>query len=229
MAGPTVSNTNTQANQVFDDGGNLKGETSDKSLFATSLGAGDFVQNGGTSKQISDSNSLLIFVTISLFSAIFIFKKQLAYSIKKPYAVGTTSPNYLADAQKQIIFAVDQKTDGTVVLYFQGKEHKVSKPELDSESDQFIDRLMELVRPDIKEIDYDNLRDEKIRFSAPLSKLVTRLGFVGVKRDLFFPRTSKNRVLFRRYVTQQDLASMGLTTNQILNEFIDFQRPVLPQ
>jgi hypothetical protein len=78
---------------------------------------------------------------------------------------------------------------------------------------------MKLAAPGVKEIDYDTLGDEEVRFNASLSKLVTRLGFVGIKRDLFFPRTSKNRVLFRRYITQEDLTSMNLTADQILNEF----------
>jgi hypothetical protein len=79
---------------------------------------------------------------------------------------------------------------------------------------------MGLVTPDVKEIDYDAIKDREIRLSAPLSKLVTRLGFVGIKRDLFFPRTSKNRVLFRRYLTQKDLTSMNLSIGQISGEFL---------
>jgi hypothetical protein len=83
---------------------------------------------------------------------------------------------------------------------------------------------MGMVASGVKEIDYDTFKDEEIRFSAPLSKLVTRLGFVGIKRDLFFPRTSKNRVLFRRYLTEEDLISMNLTTEQIANEFLSFSQ-----
>jgi hypothetical protein len=113
---------------------------------------------------------------------------------------------------------VDQKMDGTVVLYSQGKEYKLCKPELDSESDQFIERLMELAHPDQKEIDYDKGYDQNVRLTTPLSKLVTRLGFVGVKRNLFFPRTSKNKVLFRRYITKQDLDAMKLNISQVSKE-----------
>ena len=101
------------------------------------------------------------------------------------------------------------------------EEYKVSKPELNSESDQFIERLLGFATEDVKEINYDILKDKKIRVNAPLSKLVTRLGFVGLKRDLFFPRTSKNRVLFRRYITREDLDSMGLTTDKISNQLIN--------
>ena len=77
---------------------------------------------------------------------------------------------------------------------------------------------MEMTKPDVKEIDYVALNDEKIELTTPLSRLVTRLGFVGVKRDLFFPRTSKDRVFFRKYVTSQDLEDMDLTTDQILED-----------
>jgi hypothetical protein len=80
---------------------------------------------------------------------------------------------------------------------------------------------MGLVRDNVKEIDYDSYNDTEIRLNAPLSKLVTRLGFVGIKRDLFFPRTSKNRVLFRKYLTEKDLTSMNLTTEQISSEFLN--------
>jgi hypothetical protein len=155
-------------------------------------------QSSSPIQQIVDPNILLVFFALGLLIIPFIYKRQ--------------SPKPLSD---QKILEVNQKADGTVVLCFQGQEYKVSKPELDSESDQFIERLMELVGPDVKEIDYDTSADEGISLSAPLSKLVTRLGFVGLKRDLFFPRTSKNRVLFRRYLTSKDLASMDLHPGQI--------------
>jgi hypothetical protein len=164
----------------------------------------------------------LAIFALSLLSLLFVFKNKLAYSPKKPSsALGIDPHNFISDVEEKKVLEVDQKTDGTVVLYFQGKEYKICKPELDSESDQFIERLMGLVRPGVKEIDYDTFNDDEIRLSAPLSKLVTRLGFVGIKRDLFFPRTSKNRVLFRRYVTEQDLISMNLTTAQISSEFLN--------
>ena len=77
---------------------------------------------------------------------------------------------------------------------------------------------MELSRFEQKELEYDSQKDGKSKFTTPLSRLVTRLGFVGIKRDLFFPRTSKQMVLFRKYVTRLDLADMNLTTNQVLQE-----------
>jgi len=134
-------------------------------------------------------------------------------------AAAATVHNLPDDIERKKVLEINQKADGTVALCFQGKEYKLCKPDLDSESDQFIERLMKLAVPGVKEIDYDTLGDEEVRFNASLSKLVTRLGFVGIKRNLFFPRTSKNRVLFRRYITQDDLTSMNLTANQILNEF----------
>ena len=154
-----------------------------------------------------------------LFALVPLGLLPLAFVIKKP------SKKMLSDAptsyQEQKVFEVNQKADGAVVLSFQGQEYKVSKPELDSESDQLIERLMELATPDVKEIDYATFEDGKISLSTPLSRLVTRLGFVGIKRDLFFPRTSKNRVLFRRYLTQTDLTAMNLTPSQISSDLFN--------
>jgi hypothetical protein len=220
-ANPEGSNTNS----VFDNGGNIKGKTTGTNLLATSLGVNGIMQNDGTIKQVINLNTPLAILTLGLFSLVFVFKKRLpAYSTKKPAnnALVIDPNNFINDNEEDKILEVDQKTDGTVVLYFQGKEYKVCKPELDSESDQFIERLMGMITPGVKEIDYDSFNDQQIRLSAPLSKLVTRLGFVGIKRDLFFPRTSKNRVLFRRYLTQNDLTSMNLTTEQISSEFLSF-------
>lgn len=200
---------------VFDDNGNIKGETSAKDLLTTTLGTTGILQNEKPVRQTINSNILLAFLTLGLLSVIFAFKKQPAYSLEKSKGSPTLSPNFANDAQKQRILEIDQKTDGSVVLYFQGKEYKISKPELNSESDQFIERLLDFAPENVKEISYDIIKDEKIRLNAPLSKLVTRLGFVGLKRDLFFPRTSKNSVLFRRFITRQDLISMGLTPDQI--------------
>jgi hypothetical protein len=165
-------------------------------------------------------NLLLAILTLGSLSIHFIFKKQPVYPTKNTQDISEiVSSNSLIGSEEQKILEVNQKTDGTVVLCFQGQEYKVSKPELDSESDQFIERLMGLVAPDVKEIDYDAMSDGEIRLSAPLSKIVTRLGFVGIKRDLFFPRTSKNKVLFRKYLTREDLASMNLSPDQIKSEF----------
>jgi hypothetical protein len=220
----TTSNKNTtNNNSVFDNNGNIKGtkgETTSANLLATALGATALAQDENPLRPNADQNILLGFFGISLVLLFFVLKKQMAYSAQKTKALGIDPHNFINDTEEQKVLQVDQKTDGTVVLCLQGKEYKVSKPELDSESDQFIERLMGLVQEDVKEIDYDALSDSTIRLSAPLSKLVTRLGFVGIKRDLFFPRTSKNRVLFRRYLTEQDLISMNLTADQISREFL---------
>jgi len=222
---PTTNQDDTTSNSVFDNGGNIKGKTTNVDILATSLGVNGMMQNNGSIKQVIDLNIPLAILTLSLLSLLFIFKKQLAFPMRKQNsALGIDPHNFISDVDEPRVLEVDQKTDGTVVLYFQGKEYKVCKPELDSESDQFIERLMGLVQENIKEIDYDSFKDNEIRLSAPLSKLVTRLGFVGIKRDLFFPRTSKNRVLFRRYLTKQDLISMNLTTEQISSEFLNFSQ-----
>ena len=167
-------------------------------------------------------NIILTVLSVGLFSALFVFRKNHAFVTKKPVAADFEPNLLIKNTDDRKVIEIDQKTDGAVTMYFQGKEFKISKPELDSESDQFISRLMELVLPGVKEIDYDIQSDEKMKVSAPLSKLVTRLGFVGIKRDLFFPRTSKTKVLFRKYITEQDLVSMKLSENQILNEFLEF-------
>jgi hypothetical protein len=142
-------------------------------------------------------------------------KSHFAYQPKVQNLVTVSVPVYTEPILTSKLLELNQKTDGTVVLNFKGMEYKISKPEFNSESDQFIERLMEISKDNIKEFNYDILRDEKLKLDAPLSKLVTRLGFVGIKRELFFPRTSKTRVLFRRYITLSDLASIGLTAEQV--------------
>ena len=132
-----------------------------------------------------------------------------------------TYPTISATPVIQKVLEVDQKTDGTVVLLFQEKEYKISKPEMNSESDQFIETLMSLATPTIKEIEYDMATAGNRNITTPLSRLVTRLGFVGMKRDLFFPRTSKNSVIFRRFLTEKDLADMNITTKQLLSELTE--------
>ena len=74
---------------------------------------------------------------------------------------------------------------------------------------------MQLTNSGEKEIEYDALSDLELSTNTPLSKIVTRLGFVGLKRDLFFPRTSKSRVHFRKYLTLDDLFSMNLTIEDL--------------
>lgn len=143
-----------------------------------------------------------------------IFSVGVWFALRKPkYHATPIALNPSKPAQK--VFEVDQKMDGTVVVYFQGNEYKISKPELDSDSDRLIEKLFALFQPGMKELEYDNAMDETLNISAPLSRIVTRLGFVGIKRDLFFPRTSKTRVLFRKYVTDEDLASMNLSLSDI--------------
>jgi hypothetical protein len=220
-----TTSKNTENDLVFDNTGNIKdnkGENANANLLATTFGTTGMVQGSTSFKQPAGLNALLGFFTLSLLSFFFVYKKQFAYFMKKPGATEEKIPNLINNSENQKILEVDQKTDGMVVLYFKGKEFKISKPELDSESDQFINRLMELTQLNAKEIDYDTLKDEKVRFNTPLSRLVTRLGFVGIKRDLFFPRTSKNKVLFRKYITEQDLISMNLTTDQISSGFANF-------
>ena len=215
-----TSGANTASNFIFDNSGNIKGEATSANLLASAIGTTGLAENDNSLKQSTEPNIILIFLSLGLLFVLVTFRKQLAYSTIKNLNATVVEPSHFTDSvDKQKLLEVDQKTDGTVVLYFQGQEYKVSKPELDSESDQFIERLMGLISPGVKEIYYDTSSDEKIRLSAPLSKLVTRLGFVGIKRELFFPRTSKNRVLFRRYLTEQDLTAMNLTTEQILNDF----------
>ena len=180
------------------------------------VSAGDVLATAdSTATSTIDHTLLLTLLVPGLFLILFLFSKPLAFSFpnSKNAAVLMREPS--AGQQDSILLEIDQKADGAVVLRFQEREYKVSKPELDSESDQLIERLMELSKPLAKEIDYDAFTDPKIKLNTPLSKLVTRLGFVGLKRDLFFPRTSKNRVLFRRYLTPQDLASMNLNLDQV--------------
>jgi hypothetical protein len=197
------------ADPVFDNNGNIKGKTANQGALASVIGTNGMIQATTPVKPAVDPNILIALFAMGVLSIPIIFRKQ-------PEILPSDSQ---VGFDEQKILEVNQKTDGTVVLCFSGQEYRVSKPELDSESDQFIERLMGLVTPGTKEIDYDALKDNEISLSAPLSKLVTRLGFIGIKRDLFFPRTSKNRVLFRRYLTQKDLASMNLTIGQISGEF----------
>lgn len=206
---------------VLDENGNIKGETTNTELLATTLGtigSLGMIQKSSLLGQPINPGVLAAFFTLSLLPIVLAFKKQPVTNGSSPSSA--IALNSVIDLQPEKILELDQKTDGTVVLYFQGKEHKISKPELNSESDQFIERLLGFTTGNVKEINYDISKDEKIVLNAPLSKLVTRLGFVSLRRDLFFPRTSKNRVLFRKYLTHQDLVSMGITTDRLLNELV---------
>ncbi|MBI2611747.1 hypothetical protein HYW54_03310 [Candidatus Gottesmanbacteria bacterium] len=198
-----------------------------KPIFDMSNDPIGIVISGYSLKQIfMNLRNQLIFLTISGLSVIIfififlilIFQRNLAFLIKNPRAALFGFSGKHDEANSKMVLEVDQNIDGTVVINFQGKLYKISKPEFDSESDQLIERLMDLVQPDTKEIEYDGLKDEQLKLSTPLSRLVTRLGFVGLKRDLFFPRTSKQRVYFRRYLTHNDLVVMNITTEQILTD-----------
>ena len=205
------------SDSVFDHDGNIKGNAPNTGMLAAAIFTNPIGQSSSLANQTFGLNLLLVVLALGLLTTPFILKKQPAY-LTPPVMPGLLVSNPHSLEQK--VLEVNQKTDGTVILHFQGQEYKVCKPELDSESDQFIERLMKLVTPGVKEIDYDALKDEEIKLSTPLSKIVTRLGFVGIKRDLFFPRTSKNRVLFRPYITSTDLASMNLSPSQISREFL---------
>lgn len=219
-------NENSDAeNEVFDTEGNIKvskSEEEENRLIATRLAMGGVSQNQGYLKQSSSSVGFVSFLIIGLFTFYVIYskKRSLFPALEGSQNLDIQPQNSNAVEENPRILEVFQKTDGTVAMFFQSKEIKISKPELDSESDKFIERLMQLVGADIKEIEYDSLLDDSLSINTPLSKLVTRLGFVGVKRDLFFPRTSKTRVHFRKYLTADDLLSMNLTPDDVINGFL---------
>jgi DNA-binding transcriptional MerR regulator len=213
---PNLSEENKHPEtSVFDENGNLKGET-DIDLLTANLGIAAMVQNRQPFAQTANQSVIVIVFSLGALSLFYTFRSKSAYIGDYPNPVQLT-PDLPNSTLLQKIIEVNQKTDGTVVLYINDDEIKVSKPELNSESDQFIERLLSTSAKDSKEISYDILHDD-IKLNAPLSKLVTRLGFVGLKRDLFFPRTSKTKVLFRRYITGHDLQAMGLTLDQISAE-----------
>ena len=210
----SVLNTDTKTkstNSPFDAHGNLTGKVSQQDILAMNTGfLGDTPSVSLTGNNLR--NQLILVAMGCLTFALYLLKKPRAK------AIVTTSPVILASEIPEKILEVDQRMDGTVILTFKGKDYKISKPEMDSDSDQFIARLMKLVPQNAKEIEYDSFEDDKLSFATPLSRLVTRLGFVGVKRDLFFPRTSKNRVLFRKYITQEDLDGLHISPDQLFSE-----------
>lgn len=178
---------------------------------------GSLVRPSKSSNKIFDLTILII-----TFSAIFFLA---TYHLNSLPAYSTTVSSTNRKVQREIIhnsliekvFEVHQKTDGTVIINNKHNQIKISKPELNSETDQLIQRILSCIGTN-KEIHYDIVKDEKLNLNTPLSKVVTRLGFVGLKRDLFFPRTSKNKVIFRKYLTKNDLAIMNLKEEDILNE-----------
>jgi hypothetical protein len=212
----SASRPNTGTN--IKDGDLLNRTAAD--IIAINSGIDDLTVYSGSLGQNRYLNVSVILLLVGLLTFNMLIKRRPAYVPLNTGAVPLSPSDTQEISKLQKVLEVVQKTDGTVVLNFSGQEYKVSKPELNSESDQFIERLMDFAGSDAKEVNYDILKDEKLKLNAPLSKLVTRLGFVGIKRELFFPRTAKNSVLFRRYLTREDLASMGLTEDQISNGLI---------
>jgi hypothetical protein len=210
-------NKNDSDNLAIDDDGKIRDDSTKTDTLSTTLGGIGGVIGNTSLKPNADPKIQLIFLSITLLAGVFLFQKQLAYAVGKPQSAKKKASDSVTYNPSQKVLELDQKTDGTVVLYFNGKELKISKPELYSESDRFIERLMAL-SAGTKELDYDSLRDEEVDLTTPLSKLVTRLGFVGIKRELFFPRTAKHRVFFRRYLTQKDLVAMNLSKDRISND-----------
>lgn len=205
----TIMRSNGQSipNSSFDKSGNIAGSPRANAL-ALSYANPDIAGSYSTSLPSKTLTNQLILIAIASSGSLLYFMKRP----RKQHQTLATSPQ-----TSDKILELDQKMDGTVVLYYQNKAYKISKPELHSDSDQFIERLMQLCRPPSKEMEYDATQDS-MRLTAPLSRLVTRLGFVGFKRDLFFPRTSKHSVLFRKYVTQNDLDGMKLSPEEIISD-----------
>src|SRR6185369_6534820 len=211
----TCSTCVVDKDSPIDERGNIRGETKGDTLATIMSGIDGIVGSDSLKPTNTDATNQLLFFLIGALAVIYLTQQQFAYSRTKSQTTLEDEYRHRQALASQKILEVDQKTDGTVVLSFQGKEFKISKPELYSESDRFIEGLMELMQPNMKEIEYDM---DNSKFITPLSRLVTRLGFVGIKRDLFFPRTSKNRVLFRKYLTMQDLTDMNLTIDQIVTD-----------
>lgn len=212
-----VNNQTTDENAAIDENGNIRGTATAATVesIATSI---DQLIKSDAFKQANTqaTNQLLLLSLGAAFALLFAFQRQLAFIPQTRRPLDSYYPQTTLPSQKAL--ELDQKTDGTVVFYFKGKEYKVSKPEMNSESDQFIEKLMMLTGAAKKELEYDIFASDAIRFTTPLSRLVTRLGFVGIKRDLFFPRTSKTSVFFRRYLTDSDLIAMNVTPEQITQE-----------
>lgn len=205
---------------------NTSGTNSNTDLLAISLDTNDPIRGNEPAGSKTLPTILIFLFSVGAVSVIFMFRKQLLFSYSsnstlKTDVADTVPFDLINNEPVEKIIGVDQKMDGTVILNFQEKEYKISKPELGSESDQLIERLLEYAPNEVQEISYSIIEDKKISLNAPLSKIVTRLGFVGLKRELFFPRTSKNSVLFRRYLTRSDLDSMNISTDQIVSEFIN--------
>lgn len=143
------------------------------------------------------SGSVVLFIIF--FLGLYLFQRELVYFLKQPKKINK-------------VIEINQKMDGQVVAVIDNKEYKISKPEFDSDSDKFIEKLLRLSK-DKKELIYKDCG------RTPLSKLVTRLGFTGLLRKIFFPRTAKQMVKFRKYLTQEDLKKMkNISLESIIKE-----------
>jgi hypothetical protein len=179
------------------------------------------VANSQSHSKTMNRNFLLIIISAGFVWAIYYFNKRPALSDVSRNNNSTLSPGVSLSMHLEKALEVEQKMDGTVIIYHNNKEFKVSKPELNSETDRFIQRILELIDDETKEIEYDILKDNKLNLNSPLSKIVTRLGFVGLKRDLFFPRTSKNKVVFRKFITKTELSTMDVDLENIESQLIN--------
>lgn len=201
-------------NSPFDRSGNIAGAPH-TDILAMSYINPDIL--GSTRSDVLNSSLRNQLILIAIAAA-----GTLLYVVKRPrkQVAADARVTELSDTSpfSEKVLELDQKMDGTVVLYYNNKAYKVSKPELHSDSDQFIERLMNLYKPGSKEMEYDSVSDDTLKLAAPLSRLVTRLGFVGVKRDIFFPRTAKHSVLFRKYITREDLDAMKIKVDQIIGD-----------
>ena len=213
---PNLTSNSSSIKSLFDENSKIAEGTIAENALATTLGISP--QSSQFSNQSKGLHILLASIPVIMLWILYISNKRFAYAT--PSSGAPMTPNPANNVHRKKVFEIDQKTDGAVVLIFEGNEYKISKPEFNSETDRFIERLIKLTE-DVNKIRYDILKDDALNLNAPLSKLVTRLGFVGMKRDLFFPRTSKSKVLFRRHITEQDLNSMDIDANQIIKEFIN--------
>ncbi|HSA83685.1 MAG TPA: MerR family transcriptional regulator, partial [Patescibacteria group bacterium] len=173
--------TQTSADHsAIDAQGNIQKDT-----LATIMGGiDDIAQGNDLTTTSTDPTMLLLLILFATGAGFYLSQNQLAVLGKRPQS--TPVNPFQTDAKPHIekVMEIAQKTDGTVILIVLGREYKLSKPEMNSESDRFIEQLMSLTYPDKKEIEYNSFRNTENSFLTPLSRLVTRLGFVGVKRDL---------------------------------------------
>lgn len=218
LAARTNSNQRTdRSNTYLDQNGNLRITRNDPLSLASQLGSSTMSQTAGIFGRNINIGIIAVSLSLGLLWAVYAYRQQPSYSTIN--ANGTFSLNQkIAKVPADKTLEVNQKTDGTVFIRYKDQEFKVSKPELNSETDRLIQKLLTIIDDEQKELEYDILQDEYLTLNSPLSKVVTRLGFVGTKRDLFFPRTSKNKVVFRKYLTQSDLKKLHLNEEDIKKE-----------